>query len=393
MAVERSLKVLSNDTTFFNKVSTTLTKLLIPTKVGLNGIMINMKRSGLLKSFEQLNSATENNDIDKMEQYKNRYEESYTLYLESIDKYIMDSIYKKVKNGTASIFESDALSNYYTIVHLKENEYIEYKYRKQKFLLDLDFESISTGKKEKVLKRYSPIYVQKCDSIYKGILKNYSVKLVDGLMATKINQIEIYKKIFETLEDYIKKILPIKIKLDGEEKYNKILEEYENYERFDVGKLDEKDFLEKNMILLGLSRNLFTHSLPLVAAEQCYKKLLKDTRLLIMKSKSEDKREATYHMLLKLIEDYNVKLLSTKVYWESSKERENYKKFWDSYSKTNSSKKREILSIKRELYDTNLEYEKYASLRNYYKQKLVKLGAMKNLKNSRKTLNGYFTKL
>ncbi len=393
MAVERSLKVLSNDTTFFNKVSSTLTKLLIPTKVGINGIMINMKRSGLLKSFEQLTNATESNDIEKIEQYKKRYEESYTLYLESIDKYVMDSIYKKVKNGTASVFERDALSNYYTIVHLKENEYIEYKYRKQKFLLDLDYEGISTGKKDKVLKRYSPIYVQKCDSIYKGILKNYSVKLVDGLMATKINQIEIYKKIFETLEDYIRKILPIKIQIDGEEKYSKIIEEYENYERFDVGKLDEKDFLEKNMILLGLSRNLFTHSLPLVAAEQCYKKLLKDTRTLIMNSKSEDKKESVYKMLLKLIEDYNVKLLSTKVYWENSKERENYKKFWDAYSKTNSVTQKEILSIKRELYDTNLEYEKYDKLRKFYKEKLVKLGVMRNLKNTRKTLNGFFTKL
>ena len=212
-------------------------------------------------------------------------------------------------------------------------------------------------------------------------------------MATKINQIEIYKKIFETLEDYIRKILPIKIQIDGEEKYSKIIEEYENYERFDVGKLDEKDFLEKNMILLGLSRNLFTHSLPLVAAEQCYKKLLKDTRTLIMNSKSEDKKESVYKMLLKLIEDYNVKLLSTKVYWENSKERENYKKFWDAYSKTNSVTQKEILSIKRELYDTNLEYEKYDKLRKFYKEKLVKLGVMRNLKNTRKTLNGFFTKL
>ena len=56
--------------------------------------------------------------------------------------------------------------------------------------------------------------------------------------------------------------------------YNAILKSYEEYEKFAVGKLDEKDFLEKNMILLGLSRVLFTHSLPLVAAEQCYKKLL-----------------------------------------------------------------------------------------------------------------------
>lgn len=393
MAVERSLKVISNDTTFFNRVSSTLTKLLIPTRVGINGLMINMKRSSVIKSFEQLQNATEINDIEKVDYYTKRYEESYTLYLEAIDKYIMDSIYKKVKNNTASVFEKDALSNYYTIVHLKENEYIEYKYRKQKFLLDLDYESLSSGKKEKILKKYSQIYVQKCDSIYKGILKNYSVKLVDGLMATKINQIEIYKKIFDTLEDYIKRILPIKISLDGEEKYSKIIEDYENYERFNVGKLDEKDFLEKNMILLGLSRNLFTHSLPLVAAEQCYKKLLKDTRKLIINSKSEDKKESVYKMLLKLIEDYNVKLLSTKVYWDNISERENYKKFWDLYSKTDSVKEKEILSIKRELHDTNIEYEKYAELRKFYKQRLVKLGAMRNLKNTAKTINGYFTKL
>ena len=147
------------------------------------------------------------------------------------------------------------------------------------------------------------------------------------------------------------------------------------------------------MILLALSRSLFTHSLPLVAAEQCYKKLLKDTRTLIMNSKSKDKKEAVYKMLLKLIEDYNVKLLSTKVYWENSLERENYKKFWDLYSKTGSAKEKEILSIKRELHDTNLEYEKYSPLRKYYKQKLVELGAMRNIRNSTKTLKGYFTKL
>ena len=45
----------------------------------------------------------------------------------------MDSIYKKVKNNTASNFEKDALANYYTVVHLKDTEYLEYKYRKQKF--------------------------------------------------------------------------------------------------------------------------------------------------------------------------------------------------------------------------------------------------------------------
>ncbi len=394
MVEERSLKVLSNNTTFFNKVSNTLTKLLIPTKIGINGMMINIKRNAAVKCYEQLKVAIENNDVSKKEQLQNRYDESYTLYLESIDKHIMDSIYKKVKNNTASNYEKNALASYYTIVHLKDNEYLEYKYRKQKFLLDLDHESLVATGKDKILAKYEPIYIEKIDIIYKGILKNYSVKLADGIRAKVVNQVDLYKKIFETLEDYIKNMLPIKIKVEGEEKYSKILQEYDEYERFSVGKLDEKDFLEKNMILLGLSRVLFTHSLPLVAAEQCYKKLLKDTRNLIVSTKAQEKRENTYRMLLELIEDYNVKLLSTKVYWDKPQEREDYKKFWDAYSKTGSSEEKEILSLKRELYETADEYEKYAEVRQFYKDKLVELGVMKKIKKSTcKTMKGFFTKL
>lgn len=394
MVEERSLKVLSNNTTFFNKVSSTLTKLLIPTKIGINGMMINIKRSSAIKAYEQYKQAETSSDVSKKEQCKNRYEESYTLYLESIDKHIMDSIYKKVKNNTASIYEKDALASYYTIVHLKENEYLEYKYRKQKFLLDLDHESLSSNSKDKILAKYQPIYIEKIDTIYKGILKNYSVKLADGIRAKVVNQVDLYKKIFETLEDYIKNILPIKIKVEGQEKYKKILSEYDEYEKFTVGKLDERDFLEKNMILLGLSRVLFTHSLPLVAAEQCYKKLLKDTRNLIVNTKSPEKKERIYGMLLELIEDYNVKLLSTKVYWDKPAERDAYKKFWDAYSKTGSSEEKEILSLRRELYETADEYEKYAEVRQFYKNKLVELGVMKRIKKSTcRTMQGYFTKL
>ena len=393
MVEERSLKVISKDTTFFNKVSNTLTKLLIPTRIGINGMMINIKRSTAIKSYEQLKAAESADNIEKTEQLKNRYEESFTLYLESIDKHIMDSIYKKVKNNSASVFEKNALSNYYTIVRLKDAEYLEYKYRKQKFLLDLDYQSLEAGGKEKIISKYVPIYVEKMDIIYKGILKNYSVKLADGLKATRINQLEIYKNIFGTLEDYIKNILPIKIKLGGQEKYSKIIKDYEEYEKFTVGKLDERDFLEKNMILLGLSRVLFTHSLPLVAAEQCYNKLLRDTRTLITKTKNTEKKEAAYQMLLKLIEDYNVKLLSTKVYWDKPAAREAYKKFWDAYSKTNSDKQKEILSLKRELADTSDEYEKYADIRKFYKTRLCELGAMKTVKNVKKGVQCHYTKL
>ena len=52
MAEERGLRVLSNDTTFFSKVSSTLTKLLTPTKIGIIGMMINIKSSSVIKYLE-----------------------------------------------------------------------------------------------------------------------------------------------------------------------------------------------------------------------------------------------------------------------------------------------------------------------------------------------------
>ena len=60
-----------------------------------------------------------------------KYEESYSLYLEAIDKNVIENIYKKVKNNTATEFEKNALSKYYGVISLKESEYVEYKFRKQ----------------------------------------------------------------------------------------------------------------------------------------------------------------------------------------------------------------------------------------------------------------------
>lgn len=375
---ERGLKVLSNDTTFLNKISNTLTKLLMPTRIGINGMMINIKRNNVLKAYELYNDSEQSDDVSKKEYLKSRYEEGYALYLESIDKYIMDSIYKKAKNNTASSFERNALANYYTIVHLKDNEYLEYKYRKQKFLIELDYEGMVANGKDKSVSRFQKLYIEKMDSLYKGILKNYSVKLADGVRAKTTDQSAIYASIFDTLEEYIKNVLPIK--LNNGENYSKIIKDYDEYEKFSVGKLDQKDLLEKNMILLGLSRVLFTHSLPLVAAEQCYNKLLTDTRDLIVKTKDSNKLEETYQMFLKLIEDYNVKLLSTKVYWDKPEDRENYKKFWNEYNEAKTTEEKEILALRRELYSTKDDVKTFAKIRKFYKEKLVKLGVMRSFK-------------
>ena len=100
---ERSLRITGADRNFFNKISTTLTKLLIPTKIGINGMLISMKRNNLLKAFENYTKEDKSNYDE--EELEKKYETTYTAYLESLDKYVMDSIYKKVKNNTASEFE------------------------------------------------------------------------------------------------------------------------------------------------------------------------------------------------------------------------------------------------------------------------------------------------
>ena len=393
---ERSLRVVATDKTFFNKLTNTLTKFLIPTQIGFNSLKISMKRNVLIKTYETLNA--ENAPVEKKEELEKRYDDAYTAYLEALDKYVLDTIYKKVKNETATQFESTALSQYYGIVQLKDREYNEYKYRKQKYLLELDNESVKNTAKEKVIEKYNRFYVSKQDSLYKGILKNYSIKLADSTNIYDSSKDWIYVKIFNTLEDYMKNILPLKI---SNPKLESVSKDYEKYEKFSVGKLDTRDNIEKNMILLGISRNLFTHSLPLVVAEQCYMKLLKDARCLVQDTKIAAKREKAYTMVLNLIEDYNIRLLSTKVYWDNSKEREEFKKFYEQYKQIEKLKEvdfikyvkeKEILFIKTDLKKIRNDKTDYSRLIKYYKRKLVDYGVMKEIRKAKKQNVKYFVK-
>ncbi len=391
---QKSLRVLDTNKTFFSKITSTITKMLIPTKVSINSMMISLKRNNLIKAYSAYNLAVEQDDIEKKDNLLKKYEEIYSLYLEAIDKYIIDSVYKKVKNNTASNFEKEALSKYYFVVSLKEKQYLEYKYRKQEYLLKVDYESVTNLKKESTIEKYNKFYVSKMDSLYKGLLKNYSVQLADTV-SSKLETIDnIYNKIFTTLESYISEILPIKLRINNVEDYKNILDDYDKYESMLVGKLDERDKIRQKMVLLGLSRQLFTHSLPLIAAEQCYEKLINDVRNLIVNSKTKPKREKTFELFIELIEDYNVRLLSTKVYWDKPEKREKYKNFWDKYKKIEKiknnkeqTKQKQILFFKNDLKEND-----NTIFKKIIKQKLVELGAMKQIKNCCKTISGKYKK-
>lgn len=387
---EKGLRLAKTDGAFFSKITTTITKLLIPTKVGFNGMLISMKRNNVIKAYNEYVNHNEKSK-DSKESLEKKYENTVVLYLESLDKYIMESVYKKVKSKTATSYEENALSRYYNVVHLKETQYVEYKYKKQQFLLELDYEGLKNNSKEKTLEKYKTFYADRMNNLYKGLLKNYSVQLADKVICESIeNKEKIYNDIFESLEKYVVNILPIKIEEGTEPAYKDIVHDYDKFNSFLAGKLDKRDTIEKKMVLLGISRKLFTHSLPLVVAEQCYESLLRENRHLILNSPSLKKQEMAYNMLITLIEDYNAKLLSTKIYWEVPQDREEYKEFWDDYQKIlrlkdtveNKEKKKEILFLKSDMKKLNDKEAQAKLIIKFYKNKLVQLGAMRTIKNS-----------
>ena len=392
---ERSLRTYS-DKRFFAKFTNTITKLLVPTKIGINGMLISIKRNNVLKAYENYLQAEEEDSAQK-EAIEKRYEDMFSLYLEAIDKHIMDNVYKKVKSDTASDFEKMALSKYYMVTHLKETEYLEYKYRKQIFLIQLDYDTVKEMNKEKLLKRYQGFYCARMEILYKRLLKNYSIKLSEDIDEASKNSI--YDKIFSTVEEYITEVLPLKMEREPENKiYTEIMEDYKNFERFAVGKLDLNDIIEKNMILLSISRKLFTHSLPLVVAEQCYEKLLVDSRTLIMDTKIVRKQEKAYSLLINIKEDYILKLLSTKVYWDKPQEKDEYKKFEAKYNEVcklkdknymEYSKAKEILFLKDEVKQVYKNENRYWRILGFYKNKLVNFGEMRRIHCNIKSEGSY----
>ena len=79
---EKSLKVYDTEKTFFSRITNTLNKILAPGKMGLNGMLISIKRNNVLKNYE--NYIQNEKNSDKKGMLLKKYEESYSLYLEAI---------------------------------------------------------------------------------------------------------------------------------------------------------------------------------------------------------------------------------------------------------------------------------------------------------------------
>ena len=64
---ERSLKVYS-EKKIFTRITNTITKLLTPTKIGINGMIISMKRNNVIKAYENYEDSLSNDEETKKDE-------------------------------------------------------------------------------------------------------------------------------------------------------------------------------------------------------------------------------------------------------------------------------------------------------------------------------------
>lgn len=380
---QNSLRIYDTKRTFFLKIGSTFSKIFEPTREGINNLIINSKRNNVLKSFKICQNVKE----QKKAIADKNFEIYYSLYMDAIDDLIINTIYKKVRTNVASDFEKVAIGKYYNVIHLKENDEVEFAIRKQQYLLTLDFDIVKRTKKQRVYDDYLAFYISQQDILYKKLLKQYSMKLSERIDINR--KVEVYDRIFDVLDEYVSEIVSLKNSKDVD-----IVKFYTTYETYEVGKLDQIDSLSKRLVLIAMSRKLFTHSLPLVVAEKLYVRTLKDIRNLIVDTKVSRKRESAYQLLFKAIEQYSDKLLSVKMYWSNDEDKSSFVKFNNERKKLEASKcadnindyekKMQILFIKSDMKCLKKYGDKYYRIIKVYKSKLLELGDLKSLKNSYK---------
>lgn len=287
-AKSKTLKIITTNTNFIGRVASTIRNILVPTKIGMNSFLISMKRRAYIKADKLLEKIKSVPSKTQREEAERRYNTAYEEYLEAVDKYIMDSIYAKVRTDRANKIEKKALADYYKINTNKSEQYEEYKCKKQLFLLALDYKLLKVSGK-KIDEKYEEIFALKSTKIYRNLLKNYSVRLADNRLVSIEKKNSIYMEIFRCLAEYVKEILPLEMKHSKVNKYAKIQGEIDKYNSY-LGKLDEKDNLERTIILLNLSRTLFTHSLPMPIIEECFRKTFKRYKNTSYESRSKSQK-------------------------------------------------------------------------------------------------------
>lgn len=374
----------------FGKAINNLNKMLYSPSGSFFNIAINSKRNSVVKSFLLSESYEKLTSEKKRNHLMDKYEKTYDLYLEMLERYVTETIYNKAKKKVTSLKENKLLSSYYEVISLKSTDFVEYKYRRQTLLLEMDWDIILATKQNAFVEKYKKFYLSVVSQLYKSLMRHYAVNLTD---ATKDKQ-QTYSHIYNLIEDYIKKVLPYE---EETETNKRIMEIYKN-QIITIDTYNKKSYSEikRSVLLLEISKFIFAYSLPMVALDQCYQELIESARIAVMNTFLDADKFEVYQLLLDLLESYNVNVLSKKIYWDTDLEKEEYIKFFNKYTEFKKLERidyaeyirlREVHFIMNDLSKIK-EDKKFDELRKYYRERMIQQKGFRRLKNSHSTKKG-----
>ncbi len=389
---ELQLKVVKNtDKGIFGKAINNFNKIFYSSGGNFFNIVMNTKRSSLLKAYSNAEDIKSLKSESKQKAVSEKYEKAFENYLNTIERYITETLYTRVKKKVSNLKENQLLSEYYEINALKGNEYCEYRYRIQLMLLHIDWETVISTKSDIFINKYKKFYVGVVGQLYKSIMRHYAIQITN----TPGEKEKVFEKIYSLTENYIQDFLPY---LEQSDENKLIVEAYKNY----VEKIDtfaRKDFndIKRELHLLELSKKIFVYSLPTLAAEECYLSIMEKARTIISNTYISADKFETYCLLLDVIESYNYNVLSQKVVWDNDEEKEKYKEFWNQfleYKKLENidydeyKRLREVLFITREIKQIKKTSKDYGQLLTYYRERMRQQKGLRILKNSTRKISG-----
>lgn len=374
----------------FGKAINNLNKMLYSPSGSFFNIAINSKRNSVVKNFILSESYEKMTSEKKRNNLMSKYEKVYEAYLEMLERYITETIYNKAKKKVTSLKENKLLSSYYEVISLKSTDFVEYKYRRQTLLLEMDWDIILATKQNAFVEKYKKFYLSVVSQLYKSLMRHYAVNLTD---ATKDKQ-QTYSHIYNLIEDYIKKVLPYE---EETETNKRIMEIYKN-QIITIDTYNKKSYSEikRSVLLLEISKFIFAYSLPMVALDQCYQELIEASRVAVMNTFLDADKFEVYQLLLDLLESYNVNVLSKKIYWDTDLEKEEYVKFFNKYQEFKKLERidyaeyirlREVHFIMDDLAKIKGD-KKFEELRKYYRERMIQQKGFRKLKNSHSTKKG-----
>lgn len=349
----------------------------------LYNFVINSKRNALLKANANYENITNIPNEAKRNSVTEKYEKAYDNYLNTLEKYITDTVYNRVQKRVSTIKENKLMSQYYDINSLKGLEYCEYKYRRQMMLLAMDFENVLATKSGYYIEKYTKFYTNVLDGLYRGTMRHYAVRLT--------NQAEdksgTFEKIYNLIEDYIKYVLPY---LPQTEERTKILDGYKKYiETIDMYAKKEINSIKRELYLLELGMDIFSYSLPILAAEECYLDLIQRGRLAVPNTYITADKFEMYQLLLDTFENYNYNILARKTVWDNDADKLRFEEFWDKFSEYKKLERvnleeykrlREILFVKEDIKYLKSSGQDWKELRSYYRDRMKQLGGLRKFK-------------